>query len=85
MACVSVHGVCVCQVFLAGGAQLLQLQQDLIPRTSHLLSSYLLLQHTCQSLACALPLDIMYDPCYTQQIGFFIMTAFLNVSVWMWL
>ncbi|XP_046890933.1 nuclear pore complex protein Nup160 [Hypomesus transpacificus] len=46
-------------VFLAGGAQLLQLQQDLIPRTSHLLSSYLLLQHTCQSLACALPLDII--------------------------
>uniref|UniRef100_A0A8C5C1J5 Nucleoporin 160 n=1 Tax=Gadus morhua TaxID=8049 RepID=A0A8C5C1J5_GADMO len=37
-------------VFLRGGSQLLQLQQDLIPRSSHLLSSYHLLKHTSQSL-----------------------------------
>uniref|UniRef100_A0A668ADZ0 Nucleoporin 160 n=1 Tax=Myripristis murdjan TaxID=586833 RepID=A0A668ADZ0_9TELE len=37
-------------VFLGGGAQLLQLQQDLIPRSSHLLSSYYLLKHISQML-----------------------------------
>uniref|UniRef100_A0A673X1T2 Nucleoporin 160 n=1 Tax=Salmo trutta TaxID=8032 RepID=A0A673X1T2_SALTR len=47
-------------VFLAGGDQLLQLQQDLIPRSSHLLSSYYLLKQISQSLATAVPLDIMY-------------------------
>jgi hypothetical protein len=55
-------------VFLAGGDQLLQLQQDLIPRSSHLLSSYYLLKHISQSLATAVPLDIMYahtHPRYT--------------------
>uniref|UniRef100_A0A671XRX9 Nucleoporin 160 n=1 Tax=Sparus aurata TaxID=8175 RepID=A0A671XRX9_SPAAU len=36
-------------VFLGGGAQLLQLQQDLIPRSSHLLSSYYLLKHISQT------------------------------------
>ncbi|CAB1313483.1 unnamed protein product [Coregonus sp. 'balchen'] len=46
-------------VFLAGGNQLLQLQQDLIPRSSHLLSSYYLLKHISQSLATAVPLDII--------------------------
>ena len=49
----------VCQVFLGGGAQLLQLQQDLIPRSSHLLSSYYLLKHVSQSLASSVPVDIM--------------------------
>ncbi|XP_028287626.1 nuclear pore complex protein Nup160 isoform X2 [Parambassis ranga] len=44
-------------VFLGGGAQLLQLQQDLIPRTSHLLSSYHLLKHVSQSLASSVPMD----------------------------
>ncbi|KAM4618869.1 nuclear pore complex protein Nup160 isoform 2-T2 [Polymixia lowei] len=44
-------------VFLGGGAQLLQLQQDLIPRSSHLLSSYYLLKHTSQSLASSVPMD----------------------------
>ncbi|XP_062271162.1 nuclear pore complex protein Nup160-like, partial [Scomber scombrus] len=44
-------------VFLGGGAQLLQLQQDLIPRSSHLLSSYYLLRHISQSLTSAVPTD----------------------------
>ncbi|KAM4572900.1 nuclear pore complex protein Nup160 isoform 2-T2 [Odontesthes bonariensis] len=44
-------------VFLGGGAQLLQFQQDLIPRTSHLLSSYHLLSHVSQSLTSPVPLD----------------------------
>lgn len=46
-------------VFLGGGAQLLQLQQDLIPRSCHLLCSYHLLKHVSQSLATAVPLDII--------------------------
>ncbi|XP_026220910.1 nuclear pore complex protein Nup160 isoform X2 [Anabas testudineus] len=46
-------------VFLGGGAQLLQLQQDLIPRCSHLLSSYHLLKHISQSLASSVPVDII--------------------------
>ncbi|XP_041794882.1 nuclear pore complex protein Nup160 [Chelmon rostratus] len=46
-------------VFLGGGAQLLQLQQDLIPRSSHLLSSYYLLKHISQSLASPVPMDII--------------------------
>ncbi|XP_076018767.1 nuclear pore complex protein Nup160 [Genypterus blacodes] len=46
-------------VFLGGGAQLLQLQQDLIPRSSHLLSSYYLLKHISQSLASTVPMDII--------------------------
>ncbi|XP_017292270.1 nuclear pore complex protein Nup160 [Kryptolebias marmoratus] len=44
-------------VFLGGGGQLLHLQQDLIPRTSHLLSSYHLLKHVSQSLASSVPMD----------------------------
>uniref|UniRef100_A0A3Q4I347 Nucleoporin 160 n=1 Tax=Neolamprologus brichardi TaxID=32507 RepID=A0A3Q4I347_NEOBR len=44
-------------VFLGGGAQLLQLQQDLIPRTSQLLSSYHLLKHVSQSLASSVPIS----------------------------
>uniref|UniRef100_A0A3Q3JNV8 Nucleoporin 160 n=1 Tax=Monopterus albus TaxID=43700 RepID=A0A3Q3JNV8_MONAL len=39
--------------------QLLQLQQDLIPRCSHLLSSYHLLKHISQSLASSVPMDII--------------------------
>ncbi|XP_061578278.1 nuclear pore complex protein Nup160 [Cololabis saira] len=44
-------------VFLGGGSQLLQLQQDLIPRTSHLLSSYHLLKHISHSLTSSVPMD----------------------------
>ncbi|XP_037539262.1 nuclear pore complex protein Nup160 [Nematolebias whitei] len=44
-------------VFLGGGAQLLQVRQDLIPRTSHLLSSYHLLRQVSQSLASSVPMD----------------------------
>nr|XP_015820477.2 nuclear pore complex protein Nup160 [Nothobranchius furzeri] len=44
-------------VFLGGGGQLLQLQQDLIPRTSHLLSSYHLLKHISQTLTSFVPVD----------------------------
>ncbi|KAM8892398.1 nuclear pore complex protein Nup160 isoform 1-T1 [Spinachia spinachia] len=46
-------------MFLGGGAQLLQLQQDLIPRSSNLLSSYYLLKHISQSLASCVPIDII--------------------------
>ncbi|KAM3610070.1 uncharacterized protein V6R79_024806 [Siganus canaliculatus] len=46
-------------VFLGGGAQLLQLQQDLIPRCSHLFSSYHLLKVISQSLASSVPVDII--------------------------
>ncbi|XP_062403164.1 nuclear pore complex protein Nup160 [Sardina pilchardus] len=46
-------------VFLGGGAQLLQLQQDLIPRCSHLLCSYYLLKRISQSVSSAVPLDIL--------------------------
>ncbi|KAK5927246.1 hypothetical protein CgunFtcFv8_012426 [Champsocephalus gunnari] len=46
-------------VFLGGGAQLLQLQQDLIPRSSNLLSSYHLLKHISQSMASPVALDII--------------------------
>lgn len=46
-------------VFLGGGAQLLVLQQDLIPRSSHLLSTYHLLKHITQSLASSVPIDII--------------------------
>ncbi|XP_078112382.1 nuclear pore complex protein Nup160 isoform X3 [Sander vitreus] len=46
-------------VFLGGGSQLLQLQQDLIPRCSGLLSSYYLLKHISQSLASSVPMDII--------------------------
>lgn len=49
----------LCQMFLGGGAQLLQLQQDLIPRSSTLLSSYYLLKRISQSLASSVPIDIM--------------------------
>lgn len=50
----------VSQVFLGGGSQLLQLQQDLVPRTSHMLTSYHLLKHISQSLASSVPVDIMW-------------------------
>uniref|UniRef100_A0A8C7N882 Nucleoporin 160 n=1 Tax=Oncorhynchus kisutch TaxID=8019 RepID=A0A8C7N882_ONCKI len=40
--------------------QLLQLQQDLIPRSSQLLSSSYLLKHITQSLTTTVPLDFMY-------------------------
>ncbi|XP_053741482.1 nuclear pore complex protein Nup160 [Synchiropus splendidus] len=44
-------------VFLGGGMQLLQLQQDLVPRCSQLLSSYHLLVHVSQSMTSAVALD----------------------------
>eukprot|EP00063_Salmo_salar_P006264 XP_013981099.1 PREDICTED: nuclear pore complex protein Nup160-like isoform X2 [Salmo salar] len=43
-------------VFPGGGSQL---QQDLIPRSSQLLSSYYLLKHITQSLTTTVPLDII--------------------------
>ncbi|XP_028842114.1 nuclear pore complex protein Nup160 [Denticeps clupeoides] len=46
-------------VFLGGGVQLLQLQQDLIPRCSHLLCSYYLLKHVSQSLSSSVPVDAL--------------------------
>ncbi|KAJ8344194.1 hypothetical protein SKAU_G00315230 [Synaphobranchus kaupii] len=46
-------------VFLGGGGQLLQLQQDLIPRTSHLLCSYYLLKWASQCLSSTVPLDML--------------------------
>ncbi|XP_068595416.1 nuclear pore complex protein Nup160 [Brachionichthys hirsutus] len=46
-------------VFLGGGAQLLQLQQELIPRSAHLLSSYYLLKNISQTLASSVPMDII--------------------------
>lgn len=54
---------CTCQVFLGGGSQLLQLQQDLVPRSSHMLTSYHLLKHISQSLASSVPVDIMWVSC----------------------
>lgn len=51
--------LCAPQVFLGGGSQLLQLQQDLIPRSSHMLTSYHLLRHISQSLASSVPVDVM--------------------------
>uniref|UniRef100_A0A668A4M7 Nucleoporin 160 n=1 Tax=Myripristis murdjan TaxID=586833 RepID=A0A668A4M7_9TELE len=59
-------------VFLGGGAQLLQLQQDLIPRSSHLLSSYYLLKHISQSLASTYSDHIIYSKCknYTWPLPF---------------
>lgn len=57
---IAVDRICLCvQVFLGGGGQLLQFQQDLIPRTSHLLSSYHLLKHISQSLTSSVPMDTM--------------------------
>lgn len=55
--------MCASQVFLGGGSQLLQLQQDLIPRSSHMLTSYHLLKHISQSLASSVPVDIMWVLC----------------------
>ncbi|KAJ8344223.1 hypothetical protein SKAU_G00315520 [Synaphobranchus kaupii] len=46
-------------VFLAGGGQLLQPQQDLIPHTSHLLCSYYLLKWASQCLSSTVPLDML--------------------------
>ncbi|XP_035252589.1 nuclear pore complex protein Nup160 [Anguilla anguilla] len=46
-------------VFLGGGGQLLQLQQDLIPRTSHLLCSYFLLKSASQRLSSTVALDTL--------------------------
>ncbi|XP_016394059.1 nuclear pore complex protein Nup160 [Sinocyclocheilus rhinocerous] len=46
-------------VFVAGGAQLLQLQQDLIPRCSSLLCSYHLLKQMSLTLSSSVPLDIL--------------------------
>ncbi|XP_030633341.1 nuclear pore complex protein Nup160 [Chanos chanos] len=46
-------------VFLGGGAQLLQLQQDLIPRCSHLLYSYYLLKQVSQTLSSSISLDTL--------------------------
>ncbi|XP_060784508.1 nuclear pore complex protein Nup160 isoform X1 [Neoarius graeffei] len=46
-------------VLLAGSAQCLQLQQDLIPRCSHLLCCYHLLKQLSQTLASPVPLDTL--------------------------
>ncbi|KAJ8402930.1 hypothetical protein AAFF_G00362440 [Aldrovandia affinis] len=46
-------------VFLGEGGQLLQLQQDLIPRTSLLLCSYYLLKWASQCLSSPVPLDTL--------------------------
>ncbi|KPP68512.1 nuclear pore complex protein Nup160-like, partial [Scleropages formosus] len=46
-------------VFLGGGAQMLQMQQDLIPRTSHLLCSYHVLKWASQCLSTPVPLDTL--------------------------
>ncbi|KAM9352421.1 nuclear pore complex protein Nup160 [Symphorus nematophorus] len=46
-------------VFVGGGAQLLQLQQDLVPRCSHLLSCFHLLKNISQSLASNVHVDII--------------------------
>ncbi|KAL4622892.1 nuclear pore complex protein Nup160 [Arapaima gigas] len=46
-------------VFLGGGAQMLQLQQDLIPRTSHLLCSYHVLKWASQCLSAPIPLNTL--------------------------
>lgn len=54
---------CPSQVFLGGGSQLLQLQQDLVPRSSHMLASYHLLKHISQSLASSVPVDVMWVSC----------------------
>ncbi|XP_029438431.1 nuclear pore complex protein Nup160 [Rhinatrema bivittatum] len=42
-----------------GGGQLLQAQQDLVPRTSHLLSSYYLIRWGSQCLASAVPVNTL--------------------------
>ncbi|XDV52581.1 hypothetical protein PO909_021298 [Leuciscus waleckii] len=47
------------KVFLAGGNQLLQLQQDLIPRCSNLLCTYHLLKQMSLTLSSSVPLDIL--------------------------
>uniref|UniRef100_H3BIC0 Nucleoporin 160 n=1 Tax=Latimeria chalumnae TaxID=7897 RepID=H3BIC0_LATCH len=51
----------VLQVFLGagGGAQLLQLQHELMPRTAHLLSSYYLVRWVSKCLASAIPVDTL--------------------------
>ncbi|XP_064423261.1 nuclear pore complex protein Nup160 [Latimeria chalumnae] len=48
-------------VFLGagGGAQLLQLQHELMPRTAHLLSSYYLVRWVSKCLASAIPVDTL--------------------------
>ncbi|XP_061780964.2 nuclear pore complex protein Nup160 [Nerophis lumbriciformis] len=46
-------------VLAGGGAQLLQIQQEVIPRASHLLSSYFLLKHVSQSLSCPVADDTL--------------------------
>ncbi|XP_008309467.1 nuclear pore complex protein Nup160 [Cynoglossus semilaevis] len=50
---------CGDNVFLGGGAHLLQLQQDLIPRSAQLLLSYHVLRHVSQSLVSSIPVDIL--------------------------
>ncbi|XP_056595855.1 nuclear pore complex protein Nup160 isoform X2 [Triplophysa dalaica] len=47
------------KIFPAGGSQLLQLQQDLIPRCSHLLCTYHLLKQMSLTLSSSVPLDIL--------------------------
>ncbi|MBN3303741.1 NU160 protein, partial [Amia calva] len=46
-------------VYLGGGGQLLQMQQDLIPRTAYLLCSYYLVRWASQCLSTAVPLDTL--------------------------
>ncbi|XP_056307658.1 nuclear pore complex protein Nup160-like [Danio aesculapii] len=45
--------------FISGGPQLLQLQQDLIPRCSNLLCTYHLLKQMSLTLSSSVPLDIL--------------------------
>ncbi|XP_051547988.1 nuclear pore complex protein Nup160 isoform X1 [Myxocyprinus asiaticus] len=46
-------------LFLPGGSEMLQLQQDLIPRCSHLLCSYHLLKQMSLTLSSSVPIDIL--------------------------
>ncbi|CAH2326036.1 Hypothetical predicted protein [Pelobates cultripes] len=46
-------------VAFVGGGQLLQSQQDLIPRTSHTLLSYYVIRWGCQCLASTVPVDVL--------------------------
>nr|XP_057932206.1 nuclear pore complex protein Nup160 [Doryrhamphus excisus] len=53
---------CLClgdHALAGGGAQILQIQQEVIPRASHLLSSYFLLKHVSQSLSCPVADDTL--------------------------
>nr|XP_055048716.1 nuclear pore complex protein Nup160 [Misgurnus anguillicaudatus] len=46
-------------IFLPGGNEMLQIQQDLIPRCSHLLCTYHLLKQMSLTMSSSVPLDIL--------------------------